>query len=454
MSGARAKTSLGKAIARRTAAAKPIEVPYWQTLEYPALDGITLFPKQQVVWDAIFVDARARWESAAHLADERSLVEGGFGGSPGPGKSFLMGPLLWVGGEMLVSMLKKRPLEKPAREKRLLEKRTLEKRTLFQRPILYLGGAAVLLLLLAAPWYLSRAESLVAYARHRFFLGGAEGVNLVGIGRSMGYYLRSFVGQELQLAFGALFAFGLMAALWRGGRANALALAWFGGALGLVSLFSVRDARFMMPAFPAMALLSAAALMGVRGRWGRRALVALASGAAIFQLVVLSYGVGALPAPVNPSRQVAWDAPWGPLVLYSERAHISLPAQPWEWQIRHILNAIAEDRQGFGHGELVVGVIPNRAAFEPATFAYYAEKGGLSLRVIGLGNDPGYATSAMSCHYVIAKSGDQGRPELNRFAESATQDLLAGPLQAHFETLAEYELPDRTTAYLLANLER
>jgi len=312
--------------------------------------------------------------------------------------------------------------------------------------------AGLVVLALVAPWYGIKAGILSRYLRGHLLLGGGSKVaNIRRIGESLAYYGRALDQQQLLFAFTALFAIASLAALWRRRRENALLLTWVGVSYALLAVISTNDGRFPMPFLPGVALLSADWIMQVRWQAGRRALIAAVAGMALLELVVQTYGAAALPAPVQLPRILKWHSPLGVVTLYSERAHIALSAQPWEWQVPRIMDDIAHDMAASGsESELRLGIIPNRAAFEPGTFRYYAALKRVPVAVIGLGRDADYEARMAACRYVVAKTGGQGRPELNAYAAAATAALrdAGNPLAQRFQMIGEYVLPDKSVVYL------
>ncbi len=317
------------------------------------------------------------------------------------------------------------------------------------RQVAMLALPALVVAASALPWYGLRLYTLGAYIGARLLVS-RDGANLSRIGQSARFYLQALAGEQLFLFFTVLALVGLGYALSRQRRGNGLLLAWVGLSLALLSLVSTNDVRFAMPFFPALALFSANWLLSIRPSGLRQGLVALTTVAALAQHTIGAWGVAALPAPVNLPRQVAWATPLGDLTLYAERTHVAFPAQPWDWQVKRILADIVGDAGTPAAGiRVLVGVIPNRGAFEPGTFLYYAELAQLPIDIAGIGNLPDYAAWMERCDYIVAKSGDPGRAELNAYAAAAAAALRPDQvIGQRFRLMGEYALPDRSVVYV------
>ena len=159
-----------------------------------------------------------------------------------------------------------------------------------------LGG--LLVLAIAAPWYLA-----VWRLAPRGFLEDCLGQNFRFVqtashARPWHYYLPAVAYDLFPWSLPALAAIPLA---WRARRekpALALALAWFLGMLGLLSLSTVKQGKYMLPFLPAAALLAGWTLVegGSLTRWTGR----LASWALL--ILAAALGVAAWSCPVPEFR--------------------------------------------------------------------------------------------------------------------------------------------------------
>ena len=346
---------------------------------------------------------------------------------------FLAGPLLWAFGQLLS--------RKPS-----------------LRTVLNLALPGAIVAAIAAPWYGLKADLLARYLRSHIIMGSnSESMNVAAIGRTLAFYGHSLTNHELQLFFTLLFVVALIFTLWKRRRENGVLALWIGASYGLLSLVNTTDDRFPMPCFPAMALISADWLLCIQKRFWRMALIALTAGVALFHFAVVTYGVASFPSPLPLSRSLAWNSPLGELALYSEWIHMAYPPRPWNWPTTYILHDIGRDlvkRDASSPAQL--GIVPNRSSFEAGSFRYYTLLSKLPLAVINVGNDPNYVAAITACTYVVTKEGDQGPPELNRYALPATAALQdpAHPLGQRFRAIGEYVLPGKAKVHLYKQMDR
>jgi hypothetical protein len=165
-----------------------------------------------------------------------------------------------------------------------------------KRTLVNLAIAGLPALLIALPWYLPRlhwflgpwAEEQRAFARSRGDVGTFTPFGLI-------YYL---VGTWHQTSLALALLWILTLPLFLQSERRALIVSWWAGTVALITLLDLKDSRFLMPALPAIALMTARGLCRLRYS---SAVIAAVAAFGVVQLWAASFGVGWLPegAPVS-----------------------------------------------------------------------------------------------------------------------------------------------------------
>jgi len=165
-----------------------------------------------------------------------------------------------------------------------------------KRTLVNLAIAALPALLIALPWYLPRLHWFLGYwAQDHALAAKTEGDPKTFTPLGLLYYLIG-TWHQTSLFFALLWLLTLPFFL-RSER-RTLVIVWWAGTVGLMSLLVNKDGRFLMPALPAIALMTAAGLC----RLPRSGAVTVGIAAfGVVQLWAVSFGVGWLPegAPVS-----------------------------------------------------------------------------------------------------------------------------------------------------------
>ena len=288
------------------------------------------------------------------------------------------------------------------------------------------GAATLVMLAVAAPWYLHHLDLPARLAKTAYAVGAAEGDPGFASLAGWTYYLRD-LPRQLGVVPAVLLVVGL--AMARRTPALGLLLTWAGGPLVLLTLLQNKDSRYTMPILPALALLSVAWIRRLRPR-GQTAAVASLAVVAIVHAAWLGWGWGPRPA-----LQV--DVPVQPL------GFPSFPPRKEHWPIAEVLARIRDDL-GAGGPSPRVAIVPDHAAFSHFSFAYQAHLEGERLRIVKAWTGP-----PMFIDYVVTKSGEQGNPHATQaralMARLAAPDQTLVPL---LSPLADWPLPDGSRAVL------
>lgn len=305
--------------------------------------------------------------------------------------------------------------------------------------------------LVALPWYLS------AYGKLRAFLPLAASVWAKAEGDpgplspdAWLYYINVLFGQQTMAVLGLLFVAGLLLALARAPRTQALAvlLVWIAVPFVVFVAYPNKDMRYTMPYLPAMAALTGVGYACVRPVWLRRALAGGALAWAGVQFAGLTFGLRGLPPEL--SRSV------GPLYfsVYREQLHIATPPQRAAWPIAGILTAAVEDA-GLPHQALAPDrerirllVLSEAAHFEPQAFTYHALAERLPAQITFVSGvlDGDDSAALAEADYIVAKSGDLG-PAWAQQDAAAVRRRVEADGEA-YTPVGAWALPDGSEATL------
>lgn len=327
------------------------------------------------------------------------------------------------------------------------------------RRLINIAVAGLTSLLVALPWYLYNFASLQQFLHHNGLLAAQlENDPAVLSFASFAYYPLALVQEQILFPFFLLFLTGTLLALRRV-KLNSdllMLLAWLVVGYVASSLFINKDPRYTMPYLPAFALLSAIGLMQIRRLAIQRGLLALIILYALVQFAGLTVGLrhtlGWMP------NYIGWPPERGYLTLYTERVHMADRARADNWQIDAIVKTILDDaRSHLAHERPVqLVVVPTAPYFDAQAFSYVKWRDRLNLEV-------GIVTGILKVDskevlkrsdYVVIKSGEQGWEFARQDAGEITAQLMdpASAMRAEYELLAEFPLPDNSTAQLFRHL--
>lgn len=321
--------------------------------------------------------------------------------------------------------------------------------------------AGVLALVLGLPWYVINLEPLREFLQfNRFQAAPKEGEVAVWTVASWLYYLRELLNQQVLLPFALLAGVGTLLALRRF-KTNAhllMLLAWI--VIGYVAstLYINKDTRYVIPYLPALALLTAIGLVQIRQVMVKRVGLALIVLYALLQYAGLTVGLSDKLAGIP--QFIRWSQEPLPVTLYAESVHLAGPPRSENWQVDAILDALVADAGTLPaqapHKQLLV--VPNTNWFDAQAFAYSKWRDRLFLDVTFVTGivEIDSASVLQQSDYVVTKSGDVGWDFALQDAAEVTARLLDpnSALRAEFELLAEFPLPDNSTAQLFRHIHK
>jgi hypothetical protein len=220
----------------------------------------------------------------------------------------------------------------------------------------------------AAPWYLTHLWTLFRdTGKFAWAVGVREGDPPVWSRASLLYYPRELL-PAATVAWTALFAAGAVVAIARDRKRSAVPLLWLLGGGTILTLIRNKDARYLMPMLPAVALLAASAVSRLRPRALRAAITGALAVAGI---------------------AAAWRRD---------------PPRAERWPIADAVSWIRAASSGGPAPRL--RIVPDLPSFERHAFELEAEAARFPLDVGTWFHFPAFADD------VITKSGEQGeRPE-------------------------------------------
>jgi len=323
--------------------------------------------------------------------------------------------------------------------------------------LLNMALAGVLVVLLAAPWYLTHLGILA-------FNAGEVTRDVHLANKPLIWYPLKF-DEALLIWPYLLLLVGLAVGLLRI-RRHWFVLLWLISGVAIITMVTRQNVRYLLPVMPAAALLSAYWIVSLRSGLLRTALIGFT---ALFQIAlffVMSWGAPsawnqALDVPVqnahNPfndntsDRPVAID-PWA--FLYYQ-----YPPKPHRWPVEEITAALVDDieRSGQAHQVSRFVSLSKLLDFEYSTFAYEADlarmqgqPGAANLMVGDVPQWDSYLTDFLDFDYVLVKSNDRSTLA-GRQNHRAVRELWTGGdavLRQRFTSLQRWELQDGSEAEL------
>lgn len=338
--------------------------------------------------------------------------------------------------------------------------------------------------LLAWPWYMKNvgylATHFVPYTQE---LGKVEGDPGLWTLNGWLFYTRALLGWHLFGFFFLLLIIALGAAILRRMPGRGLLLAWIGGPYLIFSLFANKAPRHIAPVLPAVALLTAWFITGIRPVLPRRILAGAAVMIALAQAWSVGFGLRFLPQAVNLAPMDApafqersircgadggsddsitnWPDGW---FLYNQQAFgIWGPPSREDWKIEAILGRMEE--AGYDSLSLPVGSSSPATVAEPLTLALVPDCARFNVwsfrcdalarkvnavvwRVSELNDGEGSVFDPYQ--FVVVKDGPQG-PAWNTGSNGRLCRFVRARPE-RFPALGEWPLPDGSLARLYRNL--
>mgnify|MGYP000058929680 CR=1 FL=1 len=256
-----------------------------------------------------------------------------------------------------------------------------EKKYPFQKALL---GAAVLILaalMISLPWYLKNLSDFRAGAQHALLADSKLEGDPTSFWSSLVWYLATLKEVIISNRLFPFFLLGLLAYfLWvKKWLALFFSLFWFFPALLIFILIPNKDARFILPILPAIALLSAAGLKSLPWKNIRLVLIIVLIIASSYQFMSISF---AWPKKI--------EHPY------------AFPALEENWRIEEILTSLASSFPG---KELRLAVLANEPYFHPNAFRLFCALKNYPYEVEEFGGRPVNFTQLLGYHFLILKTG-------------------------------------------------
>jgi 4-amino-4-deoxy-L-arabinose transferase-like glycosyltransferase len=319
---------------------------------------------------------------------------------------------------------------------------------------------------LASTWYLGRIEFLARVGLYAYGIDDPRG-RVLQLDKLYTYtfYLRKLSSEHVSLAVfvvlvGVIVAACLFSLRRRGSISRLLqsirpegwaVLAWLGGAY-LVLTFSIyHETRAILPALPAVALLSASALFKLPWRRLRMGLLALLLAFGIVQFFALTYEPISRLLPRGPTLSPLW----GRISLFAQGDFIQLPDEAdtdsGYWIEPDVLKRMEEHRLALGEEMLTAGLLVNTSQINAGAFDYLILTEYPHLRVEGLigGLNEASSFQRLFAHdFVVVK---RANANMTPSQADVIDTILDGPPQlfsASFELDGTYPLPDGDTVHV------
>lgn len=319
------------------------------------------------------------------------------------------------------------------------------------------------------PWYLFRIRELVHY-----FLPVTQGLGKVegdpGLWTLDGwlFYLRAMVGWQLFLPFTLLLVIALFLAVRERMPGLGLLAAWLIGPYLIFSLMANKAPRFMAPLLPAVALMLAWFAVTRTGKHWRWILGVGMSVLAVFQAVMVSFGIPWIPRSLMIARldrpafqqriitcrdgqpagetEQNWPDGW---FVYNQTAYdIYGPPVRADWHINGILDVIRRIPLPVDQTP-TLGLTCDCARFNVWSFRDAALRRQLDVRIWRISAPGDGGTGFEPYRFVLTKCGIQG-PWWNTAANADSMAWILGhPDQ--FSEIGSWPLPDGSRCRLYLN---
>lgn len=272
--------------------------------------------------------------------------------------------------------------------------------------------------LLSLPWYGPRIFGLPLQILNRAFKQAAESGYPETLTRASLLFYPRTLAYTFGLLAALLFAWGLVALVR---RESGRGLLW-GASLVPFAVFWLiqnKNLRYVLPIFPAAAVIAAVGLRALPPAWRRGVTVVLVL------LSALQVGHAAFGVPPVP----AWRLFGLPLIF-------SYPSSPETWPHREILDVIVRESGG---APATVSVVPNYDRFSVSNFRLYAVE-----RRLPLTFTRAWDVWPLGVDFVILKTGELGPDFSTAKARRIMGRLAAGDpaFERAFPVVWQARLPD------------
>lgn len=298
-----------------------------------------------------------------------------------------------------------------------------------QRPLSKVASIAIVAAVCAAvalPWYLTSLKEFEAGAKMALgYDPGREG-DPVRFWESLRYYWRTFPEVLILAPMMPITALGLAicATDFRRWKRLAFLLCWILPPLLVFVLLPNKDARFIVPLLPAVALLTAAGLQRIPWRAVRVLAWACVLAIGLYQYYTLSFG---------------WPTP-------QAHYYTHVPSRQ-DWKYGRILTAL---NLSFPGRPLRIAVLPQEPTFEPNLFKVVCEERNLPYRIDQIGDAPADVELLEGYDVFISKTGSLSMPHTAQwrlpFRDAVAGWVAAGHQQPRLTLWRTWPLPDGSQA--------
>lgn len=252
-------------------------------------------------------------------------------------------------------------------------------RTRDRRAILNLALAALILILVAAVWYLPHMRDVIEIYRENQRAAVSENEAPLFTFDSNFFYIHALLSMQMQLPFAILFVAGVIYSLVRCRGQSLILLLWLLSGIAIFALVANKDVRYTAPVLPAAAILSTCWLREFKQN-GTKLLsaVKLALVAIVAAWALVSFVNAQWPAA---GYGTAIDTPRYRWMVYS-RNYYGFDHRPLndDWGVPEIVRTIStshqEDTIGphaeAQHSSPVLGVVVNLPYLNPSSVALYS----------------------------------------------------------------------------------
>lgn len=278
------------------------------------------------------------------------------------------------------------------------------------------------------PWYLKNLTDFRVGAQHALFVDSRLEGDPISFWPSLTWYLlilKEVIITNWLLPFfllGLIFYF-----VWEKNKeALIFSLAWICPALFVFIIIPNKDARFILPLLPALALLSAAGLNSFPWKKSRLILMIILIVLASYQFVAISFG-------------------WPDRIEHS----YAFQASPENWPIEDILAALASSFPG---KEARLAILANQPYFNPNTFRYFSAIKNYPFEIEEIGGRPVNFTQLLGYHFLILKTGEIALEHTARYRLEFLNKfwlwLEEGKKYPSFSLWKKWPLPDGSEALI------
>ena len=334
-----------------------------------------------------------------------------------------------------------------------------------RRAILNLTLAAVVMILIAALWYVPHLRDVIAIYRENQQAAVNENEAPLFNFDSNFFYVHALLSMQMQLPLALLFAGGLVYSLVRCRKQSVLLYLWLLSGLVSFALIANKDVRYTVPVLPAAAVLSvswlrelkpnAEALIGARHKIVRALKLALV--ATITAWCFVSFFNAQWP---RPGFGKAIDTPRYRWMVFA-RNYYGFDHRPLDddWSVPEIVRTLVDlDRKHIGESASasssappVLGVVVNLPYLNPSSVALYSrfltgQRAGQPLIDVRWVIEPPMIERLQECDYVLVRTGLDEADWVAKVERDVEQLMQRDP---RFTPVASFPVPLKNAEAIL-----